>query len=191
MNTPNEQKFYDAKIKRLDFDAKVTVVEKADGEVVEFPMVFTMHEEGARGVLTIQEGGNFLFWPYVEQRLRRWPEEDFPGDEAKGYEPFWCWRLEGSDERIACKPEFVPGREGKFIEDNTEVVDLPVPDEFTALCASRGLTPEQVLRGFIADVCGLQNFSVMPREDGYSSNGSDERMYAEQWFERAYPKFDF
>ena len=43
-----------------------------------------------------------------------------------------------------------------------------------------------MLRGFIADVCGLMNYVKLPREDGYSSHGSDERDYAEQWFDRAY-----
>jgi hypothetical protein len=43
-----------------------------------------------------------------------------------------------------------------------------------------------VLRGFVADLCDLQNPVARPREDGYSSNGSDERLLAQAYFERAY-----
>lgn len=190
MSTNEPQRFYDALVKQVDHTAQQTIIETADGRALTFPKAFQYHHEGARGVLTLKEDGDFAFWPYIEQRLRRWPEQDYPGDEAKGYPPFWSWKLEGSEERISCKPHFVPGKDGSFVEDETEPVEIPVPPEFFELCASRGRTVEDVLRGFIADVCGLQNYVVNPRADGYSSNGSDERMYADQWFERAYPKWD-
>jgi len=44
----------------------------------------------------------------------------------------------------------------------------------------------QVLRGFIADAASLNNYMAEPRADGYSSNGSDERMLAYDYIERAY-----
>lgn len=49
------------------------------------------------------------------------------------------------------------------------------------------MKPEVVLRGFIADLCGLMNWSNNPRTDGYSSNGSDERDYAEAYYRVGYP----
>ncbi|MBD8528319.1 hypothetical protein [Pseudomarimonas arenosa] len=67
-------------------------------------------------------------------------------------------------------------------------ITLDLPEEFIALCASDQVEPEFVLRGFIADLCGLMNWQANPRTDGYSSNGSDERMYAQQYYERVgYP----
>lgn len=63
---------------------------------------------------------------------------------------------------------------------------LDLPPEFVDLCSTKGISVEQVLRGFIADLCGLQNYLDEPREDGYSSNGSDERHMAHDYFERAY-----
>ena len=50
----------------------------------------------------------------------------------------------------------------------------------TAVRARRrgGVTPEQVLRGFIADLAEIVNWAADPRTDGYSSNGSDERRMA-------------
>ena len=68
----------------------------------------------------------------------------------------------------------------------TRCLTLQLPPEFVALCESDGVTPEQVLRGFIADLAGIMNWAADPRADGYSSNGSDERDHAESYIERAW-----
>jgi hypothetical protein len=45
-----------------------------------------------------------------------------------------------------------------------------------------------VLRGFIADLCEITSWADAPRADGYSNNGSDERRYAMEYYERVgYP----
>jgi len=65
---------------------------------------------------------------------------------------------------------------------------LKLPDEFLDLCRRDGTDPETVLRGFIADLCEITSWASSPRTDGYSTNGSDERMYARQYYERVgYP----
>jgi hypothetical protein len=65
---------------------------------------------------------------------------------------------------------------------------LTLPDEFIDLCRADGVEPEFVLRGFIADLCGLISWQNAPRTDGYNSNGSDERFYAEEYYRRVgYP----
>ena len=62
-------------------------------------------------------------------------------------------------------------------------LNIKLPNEFLALCEQDGTTPETVLRGFIADLCRLED-----HEGGYSTNGSDERMMARQYYERVgYP----
>jgi hypothetical protein len=61
---------------------------------------------------------------------------------------------------------------------------LALPAEFVIFCANHHTTPETVLRGFIADVAGIINWAANPREDGYSSNGSDERDMAFAYFDR-------
>lgn len=67
-------------------------------------------------------------------------------------------------------------------------ITLPLPPEFIALCERDQVTPDIVLRGFIADVCALMNWARDPRADGYSSNGSDERDMAYAYYERVgYP----
>ena len=67
-------------------------------------------------------------------------------------------------------------------------ITLELPPEFIELCAHDGVTPEQVLRGFIGDVSGIVNWAVDPRADGYNSNGSDERSMAMDYYRRVgYP----
>lgn len=69
-------------------------------------------------------------------------------------------------------------------------VSFSLPDEFLLLCEQYELTPTQALRGFIADVCGIESFINHPtiprRTDGYTSNGSDERDMARSYFDRTY-----
>ena len=67
-------------------------------------------------------------------------------------------------------------------------IKLQLPEEFIILCANHGVAPETVLRGFIADLCGLTSYALDPRSDGYASNGSDERDLAYAYYERVgYP----
>jgi hypothetical protein len=61
---------------------------------------------------------------------------------------------------------------------------LTLPPEFIDLCAADGVEPEEVLRGFIADLAEIINWADNPRADGYSSNGADEREYASAYYER-------
>ena len=63
-------------------------------------------------------------------------------------------------------------------------VTIELPQEFIELCEEDQIEPELVLRGFIADLCEIINWAEDPREDGYSSNGSDERMMARDYYER-------
>ena len=67
-------------------------------------------------------------------------------------------------------------------------ITIQLPVEFIEFCKADGVTPETVLRGFIADLAGINNWVANPRKDGYSSNGSDERDMAQAYYERVgYP----
>ncbi len=67
-------------------------------------------------------------------------------------------------------------------------ITIDLPEEFIELCKADEIEPEQVLRGFIADLAEIMNWANDPREDGYSSNGSDERMKAREYYDRVgYP----
>ncbi len=70
----------------------------------------------------------------------------------------------------------------KKISTNRVTLELPV--EFIALCKQDKTEPAIVLRGFIADLCAIINWSDAPRADGYGSNGSDERDMARSYYER-------
>ena len=67
-------------------------------------------------------------------------------------------------------------------EKNELTIELP--REFIALCQRDSVTPEIVLKGFIADLTGIMSRSKAPRTDGYSSNGSDEREMARAYYRR-------
>jgi hypothetical protein len=181
-------RIYDATIKRIDPAAPQTIIETPDGQTRAYPRSATFHKEGERGVLTTRENGDFSFKTYPDQRLRRAPEDDLRRSPAEEEDWLWCWTLDGTDRRILVKPHFVPGVDGQHIDDETDTIELAVPPELSELCESRGLSVAEVLRGFIADLCGLQDSVANPREDGYASNGSDERRLADAWFERAYPE---
>lgn len=66
----------------------------------------------------------------------------------------------------------------------THRLTLELPPEFIELCQADDVPPEVVLRGFIADLACIHNWADNPRSDGYSTNGSDERMFAMQYYER-------
>ena len=67
-------------------------------------------------------------------------------------------------------------------------VTLELPEEFLLLCAEDKVSPETVLRGFIADLCEIRNYGSEPRQDGYQSNGSDERRLAREYYDHVgYP----
>jgi hypothetical protein len=67
-------------------------------------------------------------------------------------------------------------------------ITIELPAEFIELCEADGVTPETVLRGFIADVSGIISWWAHPRADRYSSNGSDERSMAMDYYQRVgYP----
>lgn len=70
-------------------------------------------------------------------------------------------------------------------EQATTAITLDLPPEFVRLCEVDGIDPALMLRGFIADVCGITGWVHVPRTDGYSSNGSDEREMARAYFWRA------
>ncbi|WP_028454610.1 hypothetical protein [Chitinilyticum litopenaei] len=125
--------------------------------------------------------GHWRFIPYLEQSLRRCPDLDCHyGDELQ-----LGWRCEQLGE-FSAPAHIVPGAEGAFIPDETRPLTLPVPPEFFELCNQFNMSAEWVLRGFIADAAELRNYVAEPRADGYSSNGSDERMLANDYLERAY-----
>ena len=133
--------------------------------------------------------GACYFREYIDQSLRRAPEFDWlqversPDGRRQEVIGWRCDRLPGG---FRAPLGLIPGEGGAFVPDQTEVVTLRVPPEFIRACRSVERSPEAVLRGFVGDLAGISNFVNNPRADGYGSNGSDERDYAETWLNRAY-----
>lgn len=193
--------FFDAAVKAYDHEAQRITFVLPDGSEQAFKAPGEWFKVGEIGCLSARDGDpvyGFVFRVYPDQRLRRVPERDIaPRSEAE--QGAWAWRLDGIEDQeqpgagqgwFYVRSGVIPGKDGCVVKDETTPLTLDVPAEFAELCQRKGLTPEQVLRGFIADLCELHNYVQQPREDGYSSNGSDERMMANDYFQRAYGMFD-
>jgi hypothetical protein len=133
--------------------------------------------------------GACYFRDYPDQSLRRVPElDDLRGTRfSNGKVPAtvgWC--CESKPTGFLAPAGLIPGEYGQFIPDETVSVTVRVPPEFVRECRGVQRSPEEVLHGFIGDLAGISNYVNAPRADQFGSNGSDERMYAEQWLDRAY-----
>lgn len=127
-----------------------------------------------------------IFRPYLDQSLRRRPEIDrAPDVRSHRNQGAIGWSCDARGLFLA-PLGVLPGESGQYVPDTTEPLTLAIPPEFKDVCEAVGMSPQDVLRGFIADAAGLQNFQSAPRADGYSSNGSDERDCAEIYIERAW-----
>lgn len=123
------------------------------------------------------------FRPYPDPSLRRLFDLDYVGSDGKTNAGWVC---DSRPNGFYAPSGLIPGTDGNFVSDQTVEVTLRVPPEFVRECRRVQRSPEELLRGFVADAAGIQNYVNCPREDKYSSNGSDERDMAEAWINRAY-----
>jgi hypothetical protein len=65
--------------------------------------------------------------------------------------------------------------------DFKRYLKIGIPDEFARFCSDNDVDPARVLYGIMADLAEIRN-----SPNGINTNGSDERMYAEMWFDRCY-----
>jgi hypothetical protein len=170
---------YDAELTRFDQQANTLVFHAAGtAHCVSTPRA-PYCSLGTVGRLRLPaERSDYRFFAYPDQRLRRVPAEDDP------HQNLWGWRIEQL--HFAVRAGVITGKDGMVVIQDTESAVLELPREFLDLCHAARLRPETVLQGFIADLCALMNWVNCPREDGYSSNGSDERRIAQEYFRRAY-----
>ncbi len=124
-----------------------------------------------------------VFREYVEPSLRRVVELDQVEGDGKALAGWVC---DAHPEGFLAPAGLTPGTNGQFVRDETIEVTLRIPPEFVRECRRVQLSPQELLRGFVGDAAGIQNYVNNPRADGYGSNGSDEREMAEAWIERAY-----
>jgi len=131
--------------------------------------------------------GACSFRDYVDQSLRRMPELDSYMRIADGRTRSDIgWTCDKRPEGFRAPAGVIPGENGAFVPDETEEVVVRVPPEFIRECRRVQMSAEQVLVSFIGDLAGINNFVSCPRADGYGSNGSDERMLADNWLDRAH-----
>jgi len=170
---------YDARITAIDHPNHVLVFSVAQG-THRIPVGSVMHWTlGSVGRLRLPTASRqFAFHTYADPLLRRAPGLDDPSNNR------WGWRL--GERRFTVQAGVLPGRGGAVVRRDTVPLSLDLPREFLELCEDCGLAPATVLRGFVADLCGLYSWTSCPREDNYSNNGSDERALAKDYFRRAY-----
>lgn len=144
------------------------------------------------------EPGAVFFRPYQDQSLRRVYELDSTNEEYQlvplnlGIYPHHradcvCgWRCDSRPEGFLAPAGLVPGANGEFVHDETEVVSVRIPPEFSREARRHQMKPVELLESFIGDLAGIHNFANKPRADRYGSNGSDERMLASNWLDRAH-----
>lgn len=133
--------------------------------------------------------GACYFRAYIDPSLRRAPEFDIldaPLSMDGRQLEMIGWRCDRWPKGFLAPIGIIPGKDGAFVSDETVAVTLRIPPEFIRECRGVQRSPEEVLRGFIGDLAGIQNYTNNPRADGYTSHGSDERDYAENWLDRAY-----
>jgi hypothetical protein len=172
-------KLYNAVLVEIDEEASILIFSVAGTKHSIRSSGTVWWKTGTIGQLRLPAGSMpFSFHPYPDQRLCRVVIEDDP------QRNLWGWRIE--DRHFAAKAGIVPGRDGLVVAEDTETLVINIPREFIDLCEKARLHPKTVVRGFIADLCELMNWAYCPREDDYSSNGSDERRMAQLYFERAY-----
>lgn len=129
--------------------------------------------------------GACYFRDYLDQSLRRVPELDLPVRALSALDVVgWC--CDARPDGFRAPVGLIPGECGRFVPDETVAVTLRVPPEFVRECGRVQMTPEELLRSFVGDLAGINNFVACPRADGYDSNGSDEREYADAWLQRAH-----
>ena len=169
---------YDAILLTVDLAQQTLLFEAQSHHFVVHSPHAGLWTTGAVGCSTLRDDESFRFHVYSDQRLRRAAAFDDPN------RSLWGWTLGGLVLHIHAG--IVPGINGQVVKKDVSPLTFEVPREFQALCKDHGITVTEVLRGFIADLCGLHNVPMLPREDGYSSNGSDERLHARQYWSRAY-----
>jgi hypothetical protein len=169
------------------YDAVLTAIDASNGKLIfraqqhfhEVPCKTSYWQLGAVGRLRLPtEELGFAFHDYLDPMLRRFPAFDDPDTHR------WGWCL--GPHRFTVEAGILPGRGGAVVRRDTETLDLELPREFLTFCQHCNLSPATILRGFVADLCSLHNWVSCPREDGYSTNGSDERDVAKDYFRRAY-----
>lgn len=177
------QRYYDVVIEGVDAATGVATMLMPNGQLYDCPDASPYWTPGQRGVWECTTSA-VQFWAYADQSLRRQPRLD---RKHRQLGELWAWSSSGVKDVILTKPHFVPGMDGRYIADLCEPLELAIPPEMVELCQNRGLTVEQVLRGFVADLCALQSSAVLPREDGYGSSSLVGQVKAMTWLNQSFP----
>lgn len=150
------------------------------GHLVPMAMPHFADPQGLGAALEVR---GCYFRAYPDPSLRRVVELDRVDGDGNA---LIGWVCDSKPSGFTAPPQLIPGEGGAFVPDQTVQVTLRVPPEFVRVCRRVQRSPEELLRGFVGDAAGIQNYVNCPRADGFGSNGSDERDMAEAYIDRAY-----
>lgn len=153
--------------------------------------VFVDEDEQMNYILWDSAGGEFNIFSYddglqivgllsAEEALKRYDFDDEAPLAPQDLAPLRFIVKDGiryydSDDVYQVQRKKEEAREARREELRT--VTLTLPDAFLNLCEECKVEPAEVLRGFVADLCWLE-------QGEYITRGSDERDLAKQYFER-------
>jgi len=133
---------------------------------------------GTFGRLSLRkEPAEYTFRAYPDQRLRRIPALD---DAAAD---MWAWTFTDTARVVLVKAGLIPGQNGAVVPEDTRALGLGVPYEFVQFCARLACVQRTCCAALLPTYVRFTTSSRAPREDGYGSNGRDERMLARTYFE--------
>lgn len=117
-----------------------------------------------------------------------WGEGDSESLESLEAAQEWCQEKinEWVESFVDIKQELIPTENQTVF---AAFMQLGLPQEFLDICSQYHTNPNEVLMGFIADLCDLRRYADTPqRPDNLHRNGSDEARLADEYFTRVgYP----
>lgn len=119
------------------------------------------------------EGGGYVVWD--ESRKDFYTDETGVGTHIPSYNEAQAYLAAVKAYHTALETPEIDKSNEKKLDLNLSAADC---EKLLKLTGTYGLTVSELLQGFIGDLI-----------DGRHTHGSDERMYAEQWFERCGYKF--
>ena len=135
----------------------------------------------------------YRFDPYPDPTLRRaFDLDDYDYQNVHHNTNCIGWRNAKNPDGFVAPRGVIPGEQGQFVSDTTEIWPMAIPFEFVELATRLKTDPVTILKSFIADACQLHSTPELPRADGFSSHGSDAERRARDYLRAAFKlKKDF
>ncbi len=202
--------YYDARLKSviltangerfvIEYQGKDLFLAADSANAAYYDKLLKQHEKEETGLIGLvsqvrQKKGNnsrgrgfYRFDAYPDQTLRRAFElDDFDYFDEDHNLNSVGWRNKANPDGFLAAKGVIPGKEGRFISDSTEIYPVNIPFEFVEIATRLKQDPVALLKNFMADVCQLHSSDDLPRADGLSSKGPEAEKKAREYLKLAY-----